>query len=147
MTYTFGGSALDTPPYQLRPDVPVDSQPQFSQNGFGGTFGGPLKIPGLYADTNRRTNFQLNYTGNQSNNVFDQYATVPTDAMRNGDFSGSGMQLVDPEHRPAVRRQSDSGEPRSIRARRRCSAYIPKPNLPGTTQNYHVSTTAHSTLG
>ena len=85
-TYTFGGSALDRPPYQLRPDVPV-TQPQFSQNNFGATFGGPLKIPGLYADTNRRTNFQLNYTGNQSNNLFDQYATVPTEAMRNGDFS------------------------------------------------------------
>ena len=42
----------------------------------------PLRIPGLYKNTARRTNFQLNYTGNQSNNLFDQYATVPTDAMR-----------------------------------------------------------------
>ena len=33
-TYTFGGSALDSPPYQLRPDVPV-TQPQFAQNNFG----------------------------------------------------------------------------------------------------------------
>ena len=72
------------------------TQPQFAQNTFGATFGGPLKIPGLYKDTNRRTNFQVNYTGNQSNNVFDQYATVPTDAMRTGDFSGSAIQLVDP---------------------------------------------------
>ena len=76
-TYTFGGSALNTPPYQLNPDVPA-TQPQFAQNTFGTTFGGPLKIPGLYKDTNRRTNFQLNYTGNRSDNAFDQYATVPT---------------------------------------------------------------------
>src|SRR4029077_4674254 len=95
-TYTFGGSVLDSPPYQLRSDVPVN-QPTFAQNTFGGTFGGPVKIPGLYADTNRRTNFQLNYTGNQSNNLFDQYATVPTDAMRAGDFSGSAITLVDPK--------------------------------------------------
>ena len=95
-TYTFGGSALNTAPYQLRPDVPI-TQPPFSRNNFGATFGGPLKIPGLYADTNRRTNFQLNYTGNRSNNVFDQYATVPTEAMRSGDFSGSAVQLIDPE--------------------------------------------------
>src|SRR5262249_23017688 len=37
-TYTFGGSALDSPPYQLRPDVPV-TQPAFMQNTFGGTIG------------------------------------------------------------------------------------------------------------
>ena len=53
-TYTFGGSALSTPPYQLNPAVPA-TQPQFAQNTFGTTFGGPLKIPGLYKDTNRRT--------------------------------------------------------------------------------------------
>jgi hypothetical protein len=80
-TYTFGGSVLDTPPFQVNPNVP-SSQPQFGQNTFGSTFGGPLKIPGVYKNTNRRTNFQLNYTGNRSNNVFDQYATVPTQAMR-----------------------------------------------------------------
>jgi len=45
---------------------------------------------------NRRTTFQVNYTGNESNNVFDQYATVPTDAERNGNFSASPIQLIDP---------------------------------------------------
>ena len=38
MTYTFGGSALNTPPYQLRQDVADHNR--FSQNGFGGTFSG-----------------------------------------------------------------------------------------------------------
>ena len=33
------------------------------QNNFGATFGGPVKIPGLYANNNGRTNFQVNYTG------------------------------------------------------------------------------------
>ncbi len=142
-TYTLGGSALDSPPYQLRPDVPV-SQPQFTKNKFGATIGGPLKIPGLYADTNRRTNFQINYTGNQSNNVYDQYATVPTDAMRTGDFSASPMALVDPKtgqtfvnnQIPASR--IDPGSAFLLQ-------FIPAPNLPGTTQNYHVSTTARTT--
>ena len=59
LNYTFGGSVVDSPPYQLRPDVPV-AQPQFAKNSFGATFGGPLKIPRLYANTNRRTNFQIN---------------------------------------------------------------------------------------
>ena len=95
-TYTFGGSALDTAPYQLRPDVPVN-QPPFTTNNFGATFGGPVKIPGLYANNNGRTNFQVNYMGNQSSVVFDQYATVPDEAMRRGDFSQSSFALVDPK--------------------------------------------------
>ena len=134
---------LDTPPYQLRPEVPV-TQPEFSRNNFGATFGGPLKIPGLYADTNRRTNFQLNYTGNQSNNLFDQYATVPTVAMRNGDFSSSGIQLVDPKTgQPFAGNQIPAS--RVDPSASVLLPYIPKPNLPGTAQNYHVSTTAHTT--
>jgi hypothetical protein len=142
VNYTFGGSALDSPPYQLRSDVPV-SQPQFAQNNFGATFGGPLKIPGLYANTNRRTNFQLNYSGTEANNVFDQYATVPTDAMRSGDFSAESVQLIDPS----------TGQPfagnRIPASRIDPSAasllqFIPSPNLAGNTRNFHVSTTAHS---
>ena len=142
-TYTFGGSALDTPPYQLRPDVPV-TQPQFSRNNFGATLGGPLKIPRLYANVNRRTNFQINYTGNQSNNLFDQYATVPTDAMRNGDFSASPLQLIDPATgQPLPGNQIPAGriDPGSAVL----LGFIPKANLPGSSQNYHVSTTSHST--
>ena len=140
--YTFGGSILDSPPYQLRQDVPT-TQPQFSKNNFGATFGGPLKIPGLYADTNRRTTFQLNYTGNQSNNLFDQYATVPTLAMRNGDFSTSALTLIDPATgKPFAGNQIPAGrvDPGSLVLLQ----FIPSPNLPGTSQNYHVSTTSHS---
>ena len=143
MSYTFGGSMLDAPPYQLRQDVPVN-QPQFTRNNFGATFGGPVKIPGLYANTNRRTNFQLNYTGNQSNNLFDQYATVPTDAMRSGDFSGSGIQLIDPKTaQPFAGNQIPASriDPGSALL----LGFIPAPNLTGTSRNYHVSTTSHST--
>jgi hypothetical protein len=147
MTYSFGGSALNTAPYQLRPDV-ANTQPQYAQNGFGGTFGGPVKLPG-YANTNRRTNFQVNYTGNQSNNVFDQYATVPTDGtfgttdMRDGDFSGNGVQLVDPKTgQPIPGNQIPASRVDPSAAA--LLAYIPKPNLPGTNQNYHISTTSHS---
>jgi trimeric autotransporter adhesin len=141
-TYTFGGSALDTAPYQLRPDVPIN-QPPFTTNNFGATFGGPVKIPGLYANKNGRTNFQVNYTGNQSSVVFDQYATVPDEAMRRGDFSQSSFALVDPKTGQAFPNnqipatQIDPGAKQLI-------SYIPLPNLPGDTQNYHVSTTSHS---
>ena len=142
-TYTFGGSVLDSPPYQLNPAVP-STQPVFAQNTVGATLGGPLKIPGVYADTNRRTTFQVNYTGNRSNNVFDEYATVPTDAE-------AGRRLL---REPWPARRSGDGAagstatrfPRaaSAPARRRCCSSSRPPNLPGTTRNYHVSTTAYS---
>jgi hypothetical protein len=144
-TYTFGGSVLDTPPFQVNPNVP-SSQPQFGQNSFGSTFGGPLKIPGVYKDSNRRTNFQVNYTGNRSNNVFDQYATVPTQAMRNGDFSGSTVQLINPRTgQPFANNQIPVSQmdPASLSL----LGFIPLPNVPGTSnngKNYHVSTTANS---
>src|SRR5262249_51764888 len=139
-TYTLGGWALDSPPFQLRPDVPV-TQPTFAQNTVGGTFGGPLKIPGLYKDTNRRTNFQINYTGNHSSNLFDQYATVPTDAMRAGDFSGSGLTLIDPstgQPFPGNQIPVNRIDPTAAAL----MAFIPPPNLPGNIQNFHTSTTA-----
>jgi hypothetical protein len=144
-TYTFGGSVLDTPPFQVNPNV-ASSQPQFGQNTFGSTFGGPLKIPGVYKNTNRRTNFQVNYTGNRSNNVFDQYATVPTQAMRNGDFSGSAVPLINPRTgKPFANNQVPISQmdPAALYL----LGFIPLPNVPGTAnngKNYHVSTTANS---
>ena len=141
-TYTFGGSILDSPPFQLRRDVPA-TQPQFAQNTVGGTFGGFLKVPGLYANADRRTNVQVNYTANRTSNVFDQYATVPTDAERSGNFSSSAIQLIDPASgRPFPGNQIPASriDPGAATLMR----FIPRSNLPGTTQNYHLSTTAHS---
>jgi hypothetical protein len=92
--YTFGGSALDSAPYQLRPETAASKRPYY-RNNYGGTIGGPVRIPKLY-DGTRRTNFQFNYSGNYSGNLFDQYATVPTEAIRNGDFSGAAFAIVDP---------------------------------------------------
>src|SRR4029453_17029866 len=110
----------------------------FAQNTFGATFGGLLKIPHLYANTNRRTTFQLNYTGNESNNLFDQYATVPTDAMRNGDFSASPISLIDPmSGQPFAGNQIPAS--RIDPSAASLLPYVPAPNLAGTEQNYHLS--------
>jgi hypothetical protein len=141
-TYTFGGSALNTPPYQINPLVPA-TQPGFAQNTFGATFGGPLKIPGLYKDTNRRSNFQVNYTGNRSDSAFDQYATVPTAAMRTGDFAGSAIQLFNPSTgQPFAGNQIPASMMNP--AAQYLLGFIPAPNLPGDRLNYHTSTVARS---
>ena len=92
--YTFGGSALDAAPYQLRSDSQAGSAPYNRQN-FGVTVGGPLKIRGIY-DGTRKTNFMFSYSGNRGDDLFDQYATVPSDAMRAGNFSTASRQLTNP---------------------------------------------------
>ena len=140
--YTFGGSTLDAAPYQLRPqNIPV-SAPYTKQN-FGGTIGGPVKIKGVY-DGTRKTNFTFTYNGNRGSNLFDQYATVPTVAMRQGDFSGSTAPIVDPiTGQPFANNQIPASriDPSSLALLR----YIPLPNLDGTTRNFHNVSTTTST--
>ena len=58
------------------------------------TIGGPLRIPGAYDGS--KTTFLVNYAGGRSNNLVDQYATVPTESMRAGDFSSLTAGPIDP---------------------------------------------------
>ena len=140
--YTFGGSVLDSAPYQLRPEN-VPTKAPYNRQTFGGTLGGPVKIKGVY-DGTRKTNFTLTYNGNRGRNLFDQYATVPTAAIRGGDFSGSSTAIVDPlTGQPFANNQIPSSrlDPSSVALLR----FIPLPNLSGNTRNFHnVSTTKSS---
>jgi hypothetical protein len=139
--YTFGGSPLDAAPYQLRPDSSPGRAPYTRQN-FGGTFGGPLKIPGIY-DGTRKTNFTVTYNGNRGDELFDQYATVPSETMRTGNFAAASRQLVDPRTGlPLAGNQIPLAS--MSPAARALLQYIPSPNLPGTTRNYHYTTTTES---
>ena len=139
--YTFGGSILDAAPHQLRADSRVGRAPYNRQN-FGGTVGGPLKIKGVY-DGTRKTNFMLTYNGNRGDELFDQYATVPTLLMRARNFSTAQTQLIDPRSgQPLAGNQIPADAMSS--AARALLQYIPAPNLPGITQNYHYTTTTDS---
>ncbi|HET9266560.1 MAG TPA: carboxypeptidase regulatory-like domain-containing protein, partial [Vicinamibacterales bacterium] len=62
-TYTFGGSALDAKPYALRGP---QTTPEYSRQQFGGTIGGPLRLPGVYDGA--RTTYFVNYNGGRSAN-------------------------------------------------------------------------------
>ncbi|OFW23587.1 MAG: hypothetical protein A3G21_06575 [Acidobacteria bacterium RIFCSPLOWO2_12_FULL_66_21] len=139
--YTFGGSALDSAPYQLRPGSSAQQRPYTRQN-FGVTVGGPVKIPGIY-DGTRTTQFNASYTGSRGGDLFDQYATVPTSAMRGGDFSGAGVQLVDPATRLPF---GDNQIPLSRMSPSALALlrFIPLPNLDGTSRNFHYVTTNQS---
>ncbi len=92
--YQFGGSVLDAKPFELPSAADTQIAP-YTKNSYGASIGGPVKIPGVY-DGTRKTNFVLTYSGTHNNNVFDQYATVPTLAQRAGDFSATPLTLVDP---------------------------------------------------
>ena len=139
--YTFGGSILDSAPYQLHDNSPVTQKP-YTRQTYGGTVGGPVKIKHVY-DGTRRTNFMLTYNGTHGANLFDQYATVPTDAMRNGDFSASSVPVINPATgQPFAANQIPTSlfSPTALAFLQ----YIPQANLAGTARNFHYVTTTSS---
>ena len=141
--YTFEGSALNAAPRQLRSEVAGTEQPYNNQT-FSGQLGGPLKIPGILPNTNNSSQIRLNFNTRRGGNAFDQYATVPTDAMRAGDFSSSTIPLIDPTTgNPFENNQipADRISPQALALLQ----YYPAPNLSGNTRNYHYATSNAST--
>lgn len=71
--------------------------PHLVRNEFGGTVGGPIVIPKLYNGKNR-TFFFFAYERFSLRQAANELVTVPTAAMRQGDFSGlvngAGIQQV-----------------------------------------------------
>ena len=60
------------------------------RNDFGGTVGGPIRIPKIYNGTNR-TFFFFNFEQyRENNNVLNGLMSVPTPAYRSGDFGTAG---------------------------------------------------------
>jgi trimeric autotransporter adhesin len=153
--YGIGDSALNAAPYELTGEPPT--QPEYEQNSFGGSVGGPLNIPHIYHG-GAKTFFFANYNGKRGKNPFDQFSTVPTLAERQGNFSG-----VDYTSGPDVGKQVQIYNPATNTpfpgnvipgfASQTCPwsgpftnpaagllQYIPCPNLPGTVQNFHFVT-------
>ena len=60
--------------------------PDFKRNVFGGTVGGPVKLPRLYSGRNR-TFFFFDYEGTRQTSATTQNQTVPTRLERTGNFS------------------------------------------------------------
>jgi len=65
-----------------------NSKPLFQYNLFGGAVGGPVVLPRVYNGRNK-TFFYFDYQQTKNNHAGTaQTASVATDAMRNGDFTG-----------------------------------------------------------
>jgi hypothetical protein len=81
--------------------------PEFTYNRYGGTLGGPVIFPGIY-DGRSRTFFMYGAEGiNEARPRNNGTPTVPTEKMRNGDFSellalGPQYQIYNPFTRRAI---------------------------------------------
>ncbi len=145
--WTGSNSALNAEPFSLRGQP--QEQPASGSNRFGITFMSAPYIPKLTKPSGKDTVF-LTVSGSRTSTPFDQYATVPTDAERLGDFSATGQPLI---YDPTTFQQFiANGTPNVIPAdrisqqARALLPYFPEPNLPGTVQNYHLLTTEQSNI-
>jgi len=116
-------SALNAEPFSLRGQS--QEQPPSGSNRFGITFMSAPYIPHLTKPSGKDTVF-LTLSGTRSSSPSDQYATVPTDAEKEGNIPGLAGPITPVPEAVALLK------------------YFPEPNLPGDTQNYHLLTTAQS---
>lgn len=116
---TFGDSALNARPYSLYEANP----PKISSwtESAGLNIGGPLKIPHVYDGTDK-TFFYINFGGTWARTPVDQFATVPTAAERNGDFSADNVQIYNP--------LSNLTGPRTLMTNAGCFQVTPASPLP-----------------
>ena len=136
---SFDASAFDAPPYALNGQP--TTKPDYLQQRFGATLGGPVTIPGVWDKA--KTFFFLNYTGNHSRNPYDAYSTVPTLAERAGTLSAVGAVIDPTTGQPFANNQIPSA--RIDPAAQQLLALFPSPNQTGD-KNFHTVTTTTSNL-
>ena len=139
-------AGLDAQPYSLSGQQ--SQKASYNQLRFGAFVGGPLKIPGLF-DWSKNTFFAAGWNGTRGSAPYDAFSTVPTQAERNGNFSG----LTDAQGNPITIFNPATGAPfpgniidpsTFSPAAVALLNYMPLPNLPGTTQNFHFITSDES---
>lgn len=145
---TYTNSAFDSAPFT--PNAPPQSKAAFYNERIGINFGGPLTIPKIYNGGNK-TNFFIAYNVSRATQPQNLLESVPTAAERSGDFSstlipsgpfaGTVPGIFEPSatlgaRTPFPNNQIPAGMINSAAAG--LLQYMPLPNLPGETQNYHV---------
>ena len=112
----------------------------FLRNQFGGTIGGPVRLP--HYDGRDKTFFFYNYEGNRQNQQATRFSSVPLDAMWSGDFSAllPGIQLRDPlisgrPNIPGNRLDQYLGGARIGKTAVALRPYFGSPTQPGTGNN------------
>ena len=105
------------------------TKPPYRQNQYGVNFGGPVILPGFNGRDN--TWFEAYWEGFRSAQSLSYFANVPTQAMRNGDFSGIlGSQVgTDSLGRPIF--QNEIFDPNTSRSDPTNPANIVRDPFPG----------------
>ena len=136
----------------MRNDI-FDSRPFFAtqrsrvrQHEFGANLGGPVYIPKIYAQR-ERTFFFVDYNGfRRADKNGGQFRTLPTDAMRQGNFSEWPRTIYDPRTNApdgsgGVTRTPFAGnvipQDRLDTLALKMQNLYPHANLPGVTNNYN----------
>jgi hypothetical protein len=145
-------SALNAEPFALAAlDGLQEQQPPSGSNRFGISFTSAPYIPHLTKTSGKDTVF-FTVSGTRSSSPLSEYATVPTDAERGGDFSAAGLPAI---YDPMTGQQFiTNGTANVIPGTRIASQatallkYYPEPNLAGSNAingyNYHLLTTAQT---
>lgn len=77
-------------------------KPRDHQNDFGGSLGGPVRLPKIY-DGRNKTFFFFSWEQYRNNQGTSSLTTLPTDAERTGDFSALlGAAIVDKAGNPVL---------------------------------------------
>jgi outer membrane receptor protein involved in Fe transport len=129
--------------FQARNFFAQGDPPPLRQNQFGGTLGGPIVIPGMYAGRNR-TFFFGSYEGFRSTRGLTRQTVVATAQERTGDLSFLTRLLIDPltgQPFPGNIIPADRISP----AARALLDLMPLPNIAGVRprQNNYVSSPAN----
>ncbi len=145
---------MNADPYSIT-GVASPKIPTYNEQ-FGGNLGGPLKIPHIYDGSNKTYVF-VNYEHNITINPVNAFSTVPSLDERNGLFclaNAGTPTLFQPFSSPGVPYPTvadtncSSGSAQQVpinSAAAKLLAYIPKPNQPGTVQNFLFQATTPST--
>ncbi|WP_161571123.1 TonB-dependent receptor [Granulicella sibirica] len=119
----------------------TNTLPKLIDNDAGGTISGPIFKNKLF--------FFGSYEGDFLHQGNTNIATVPTDAIRNGDLSGSSSAIYDPSTGNLDGTGRTAFTNNQLPANRispiaqKIVALIPQPNLPGIANNYYVNTPSY----
>jgi TonB-dependent receptor-like protein/carboxypeptidase family protein len=145
-SYDTRNSALDASPYALH-GIRAE-KPEYAQNSFGVGVGATL--PWV---KKAKTSLFASYNGSRTGSPFSGFATVPTPALRSGDFSGTPIASGPAVGRVPIIYDPATGQPfpgnripldRISRAALALLEYAPLPNRNGFSQNFRFVTATRS---
>jgi hypothetical protein len=115
---------------------PGTDKGKWRDDQFGGTVGGPIKQNKLF--------YFVSYEGTRQHRNVPNTISVPTEAVRRGDFSATGTTIYDPftGNPDGTARTAFPGDVipqnRISDVAKKLMSFMPLPNLPGEMNNYFI---------